>query len=151
VCGPGFYVAPDQTAEVTMTDPGDQELMRSDAYAKLLGVELVSVEEGHAVARMELAEHHLNFMGGVHGGAIFSLADVAFAAASNSEGHKAVAIHLAIDFLSAPGDTPYLEADVRKVARAGRTVHYDMRVTNSEGDLVGVCSGWSYHTDRPIA
>ena len=133
-----------------MTGPEDQELMRGDTYAKLLGIELVTVEEGHAVARMQLTPEHLNFMGGVHGGAIFSLADVAFAAAANSEGHKAVAIHVAIDFLSATGDTSYLEADVRKVARAGRTAHYDMKVTNSSGDLVGVCSGWAYHTDRPI-
>ena len=85
-----------------------------------MGVEVLLVEEGRAVARMEISDSHRNFLGMVHGGAIFSLADVAFSAAANSWGTRAMAIHITIDYLAAPGDTPYLEAEVRKTGRAGR-------------------------------
>lgn len=125
-------------------------VIRSDRYAGHLGIEFVLIEEGHAVSRMPLDERHLNFMGLVHGGAIFSLADSTFGAAANSGGTKAMAIHVSIDYLAAPGDTPYLEADVREDARAGRGGHYKMEVRNAVGEIVAVCNGWAYHTTRSL-
>jgi len=125
-------------------------IIGNDKYARHLGVELVLVEKGHAVARMEISDEHVNFLGTVHGGAIFSVADVAFSAAANSEGKRSVAIHIAIDYLSAPGDTPYLEADVRETARAGRVGHYAMQVRGASGETVAVCHAWAYHTDKDI-
>ena len=127
------------------------EIIRKDRYARHLGIEFTLIEEGHAVSRMPLDERHLNFMGSVHGGAIFSLADATFGAAANSSGVKAMAIHVSIDYLVPPGDSPYLEADVREDARAGRGGHYRMEVRTSEGVLVAICNGWAYHTSRSLA
>lgn len=125
-------------------------IIRSDPYAAHLGIEFVLIEEGHAVSRMELRDEHLNFMGLVHGGAIFSLADATFGAAANSNGTKAMAIHVSIDYLAPPGDSPYLEVDVREDARAGRGGHYKMEVRTSSGELIAVCNGWAYHTSRSL-
>lgn len=125
-------------------------VIRSDPFASHLGIEFVVIESGHAVSRMKLAEEHLNFMGLVHGGAIFALADATFGAAANSDGTMAMAIHVSIDFLAPPGDTEYLDADVREDARAGRGGHYVMKVTNDAGESVAVCQGWAYHTARPL-
>jgi acyl-CoA thioesterase len=50
---------------------------------------------GRAQAKMTLQPHHCNALGTVHGGAIFTLADFAFAAASNSHGTVAVALPIA--------------------------------------------------------
>lgn len=135
----------------TKMDPaGLEQLIRDDPYARHLGIELVEVTEGRAVTRMKVRDSHRNFLGSVHGGAIFSLADVAFSAAANSRGRKAVAIHIAIDYLAAPGDTPVLEADVRQTARAGRAGHYAMEVRNAAGEIVAVCHAWAYHTDSDL-
>lgn len=125
-------------------------IIRSDPFASWLGIEFVLIESGHAVSRMKLTGEHLNFMGLVHGGAIFALADATFGAAANSNGTMAMAIHVSIDFLAPPGGTEYLEADVREDARAGRGGHYVMKITNDSGELVAVCQGWAYHTARPL-
>ncbi len=125
-------------------------IIENDPYAKHLGIEFTLIEEGHAKSRMELKPEHKNFMGMIHGGAIFSLADATFGAAANSYGKRAMAIHVSIDYLQAPGDTPYLEADVRETARAGRVRHYFMEVRNILGEAVAVCHGWAYHTDRDV-
>ena len=127
------------------------ELIKRDPFAERIGVEMLLVEEGRAVARMLLTDSHRNFLGMVHGGAIFSLADVAFGAAANSWGTRAMAIHISIDYLAAPGDTPWLEAEVRKTGRAGRTCHYGMEVRNSTGDVIAVLSGWAYQTKKDLA
>ncbi len=125
-------------------------IIKADPYAKYLNIEFILIEKGHAISRMPLDRRHLNFMGLVHGGAIFSIADATFGAAANSDGYKAMAIHVSIDYLSPPGDTPYLEAEVREDARAGRGGHYRMEVRTSDGQLVAVCNGWAYHTSRPL-
>ena len=125
-------------------------IIRSDPFASCLGIEFLLIESGHAVARMTLRDEHLNFMGLVHGGAIFSLADVTFGAAANAGGTMAMAINVSIDYFAPAGDSPYLEADVMEDARAGRGGHYVMRVTTAAGETVAACHGWAYHTSRPL-
>lgn len=131
-------------------DPETTGFMSTDSFAALLGAELVTVEEGRAVARMELADRHRNFMGMVHGGAIFGLADVAFAAAANSGENRAMAFHISIEYLSATGDTPYLEAEVKETGRAGRAGHYSMEVRDAAGRKIAMLSGWAYRTSRSV-
>ena len=76
----------------------------NDQFAGLCNIELLSVSPGRASARMTLHPHHLNGIGTVQGGAIFTLADFAFAAASNSHGTVAVAVNASITFMKAAGD-----------------------------------------------
>ena len=126
------------------------EIIRSDAFAAQLGVELEEVRPGYARMRMNLDGRHRNFLGMVHGGAVFGLADAAFAAASNSFGTKAVAVHVGIDYLAATGDSPFLVAEVEFVSRAGKIGNYDMKVRTSSGEVIATCRGRVYHTGRPL-
>jgi len=66
--------------------------LKSDRYANFLGIEITKIDRGCAEARLTVAERMLNFNGFAHGGPIFSLADAAFAAASNSFNQTAVAL-----------------------------------------------------------
>jgi acyl-CoA thioesterase len=131
-------------------DPETIAFMSKDSFASLLGVELLTVEEGRSVARMELTDRHRNFMGMVHGGAIFGLADVAFGAAANSGENRAMAFHISIEYLAAAGDSPYLEAEVKETGRAGRAGQYSMEVRDADGRKIAVLSGWAYRTSRPV-
>lgn len=132
-------------------DDSTFEIIKRDRFAALMGVEMLLVEDGHSIARMPLTDDHLNFLGLVHGGAIFSLADIAFGAAANSWGTRSMAIHITIDYLAAPGDTPYLQAEVSKTGRAGRACHYGMEVTNAAGEAIAVLSGWAYQTKKSLS
>src|SRR4030065_152780 len=100
-------------------DEKTKELIALDPFANILGIEVLELKPGWARSALKLREDDLNFLGMVHGAAIFSLADAAFAAASNSFGTKAVALSISIDFMAAaePGDE--LFAEVGRVCRAG--------------------------------
>ena len=78
-----------------------QRFFKKDKFAERANIELLSVSPGQARAKMTLHPHHLNGYGTVQGGAIFTLADFAFAAASNSHGNVAVAINVSITFMKA--------------------------------------------------
>ena len=119
-------------------------LLADDAYATGLGIELVEVTEGEIVVAMDVTEAHTNFLGGGHGGVVFSLADCALSLASNSAGNRALAIdtHLVLTAGSRPGDR--LEARIREISR-GRTLGtYRADVTGGGGRTVALFTGTVY-------
>ena len=63
-----------------------QEFFKKDLFAEQTGVELLEVREGYSKARLVITENHLNAGHRTQGGAIFTLADLALAAAANSHG-----------------------------------------------------------------
>jgi len=93
---------------------------------------------------------HLNGYQIVQGGAIFTLADFAFAAASNSHGTIAVAINVSITFIKAaqPG---VLVAEAREIARNPKLGTYAVEVRDGQGDLLAQFQGLVYRKNEPIA
>lgn len=114
-----------------------------DTFARRLDIELLEVEEGHARARMPLDARHMNALKIAHGGAVFALADLAFAAASNSHGTVAVAVNASITYHAA-GTGPYLEAAARELHRNFKLASYEVRVTDAQGALVATFNGLVY-------
>ena len=113
-----------------------QDFFKNDLFARNAGVELLEVKEGYAKARLTITADHLNAGNRTQGGAIFTLADLALAAAANSHGTLAFSLSSNITFLrsSGPGDTLYAEARERYIGRT--TGYYQIDVTNQEGKLI---------------
>lgn len=113
-----------------------QEFFKKDRFADKAGVELVEIKEGYSKARLVITEEHLNAGHRTQGGALFTLADLALAAAANSRGILAFSLSSGITFLrsSGPGDILYAEARERYVGRT--TGHYQVDVTNQRGELI---------------
>ena len=111
------------------------ELFRDDRFAMDAGVEIVSAEPGHAICRMEVTPRHLNANNAVMGGAVFTLADLAFAAAANIGGTLTVTQSSQITYLrAARGKTLTAEAEC---IRDGRTTcFYVIRVNDELGTEV---------------
>jgi acyl-CoA thioesterase len=120
-----------------------------DQFARRNGIELISVAPGRAEAKMTLEPHHWNGVNLAHGGAIFTLADFAFAAAANSHGTIAVAINVSITFLKATS-TGSLRAEAREVALNPKLGSYTVEVKDEQGDLVAVFQGLAYRKKDPL-
>ena len=112
-----------------------QEFFKKDYFAEKVGVELLEIKEGYSKARLVITEEHLNAGHRTQGGAIFTLADLALAAAANSHGTLAFSLSSSITFLrgSGPGDILYAEARERYTGRT--TGYYQIDITNQEGKL----------------
>jgi acyl-CoA thioesterase len=123
--------------------------MSQDRLATTLGMELLDVAPGRAEVRMPLDGRHLNGAGIVHGGAIFSLADVAFAAASNAHGTLAVALDVTISFVKA-ATAGILTARAEELSLGARIGVYGIRVTDERGELVALFQGTVYRKQTPI-
>ncbi len=120
----------------------------ADRFAARNGVELVEVEAGRAVARLAVGPEHLNAAGVVQGGAVFTLADFAFAVASNSRGQVALAIEAHLTFLRATR-SGVLRAEAREEGGSRRLSTCTVRVSDEGGALVALFTGTAFRKDDP--
>ncbi|MCX5837926.1 MAG: PaaI family thioesterase [Deltaproteobacteria bacterium] len=120
-----------------------QAFFRKDLFAGFVGIELIEAGDGRARARLAISDRHRNGLGLVHGGAIFTLADLAFAAAVNSRGRAAVAIHCSISYLkAAAGDVLFAEAE--EVSCGPKIAVYTIRITDTSGEIIARFEGMAY-------
>lgn len=113
------------------------EFIQKDPFVRYLGAKVEIVAPGHSRVSLTVSEEMTNFHGTTHGGVIFALSDMAFAAASNSHGQTAVALNVGINFLKAskPGDK--LVAEAKEEFAGGRTALYAITVRDERtGELV---------------
>lgn len=71
-------------------------LSEGDVFARYIGVKLTEIKPGTAKATMTVTENHLNAGGICQGGALFTLADLVFAALVNQGENMAFAINSTI-------------------------------------------------------
>lgn len=109
------------------TDAAQERITSFDAseFAQMLGMKIVEAREGYARVIMP-SSGKKNPHGVVHGGAIFTLADQAFAIAANAGNADRVAVSVHIQYIApARGD---LEAVSELVAESGRYSTYRVMV-----------------------
>ncbi len=121
----------------------------NDRFARANGMKLIDLRPGFAKTTLIIEDRHLNNVGTVQGGAIFTLADFAFGAASKTGGKVAVAISANISFLRATrSGTLYAEAT--EISRSRKLSVYTVRVTNDAEELVALFQGTAYIKDEPF-
>ena len=119
--------------------------IQTDRFAAFLGAEIEAIEPGYSRVSLTVSEDMENFHGMTHGGVIFSLGDIAFAAASNSHGQTAVALNINISFLKATKAGDHLIAEAREQHLGGRTALCEITVTEREtGQLVAKSQAMVY-------
>ncbi|WP_265109823.1 hydroxyphenylacetyl-CoA thioesterase PaaI [Halosolutus halophilus] len=119
--------------------------IESDPYCETLGIDLVDLKPGVARTRLEITDDLTNFHGTPHGGAIYSLADAAFAAASNADGETAVALETNISYLEAVEVGTVLTATAEETHDGGRTAEFEVVVTDEDDDRVATFRGRVYN------
>jgi len=125
--------------------------VQKEAFARLLNLELVELEQGFSAVEMTYDPEVMNnIFGMAHGGAVFALIDEAFETACNSHGTVAVALNLNITYIASPQPGSRLRAEAREISRTRRTGTYDIRVTDGDGRLLAVCQSICYRKDDPL-
>lgn len=121
-------------------DGSVKKYFKNDKFAANIGAELIEVSEGRAVAKMTVSEFHHNSVGICQGGAIFTLADFAFAAASNSFGNIALSINLNICFIKAVV-SGVLYAEAKLISKSKRVGTYEITVTDEQKNIIANLQG----------
>ena len=113
-----------------------RKISSGDAFAKLVGMDLLELQPGFARAAFKVTENTVNVYDMAHGGAIFTLADLACEAAANSYGKTAIAVQTNIHFLAAGRCGDLLTATAKMTSRIESFGVIDFEITNQTGRLL---------------
>ncbi len=125
------------------------KFFEKDRFAHYVGIELIKVEPGYAVTSLKLADKHLNGLNVVQGGVIYTLADFAFAAATNSNGLATVGINCSITYFKAPKGN-IITAHAKENSAEKKICGCDVEVLDEDGTLVAKFSGTGYRINKTI-
>ena len=112
-----------------------RETFQADRFAAEMGAEILEAEPGRAVCALSLRPVHLNANGAPMGGAVFTLADFAFAVAANCERLATVSLSSQIAYLSRPKGERLI-AVANRVKEGRSTCYYTVDVTDELGTPV---------------
>lgn len=123
-----------------------RKFFQNDVYATgTTGIEIADARPGYAKVTLKIDERHINAVGRVMGAVYYTMADFAFAVATNYEYDKGATVTLSsqINFLgAAKGKTLIGEAEVLKDGRA--TSFYKVRITDELGTKIAEVSTNGY-------
>ncbi|MDR3364919.1 MAG: PaaI family thioesterase [Clostridiales Family XIII bacterium] len=125
----------------------------ADKYLGMTGVVLDEIGEDSCRCSMEVAPIHMNAGGTAQGGAVYTLADSAFAIAANlghifrDEDLITVSQSASISYLRAAASGK-LSAEAHKVGGGKKMSVYRMTVTDEEGRVVATMTGNGYAVPR---
>ncbi len=112
-----------------------------EPIASFLKMKLLELKPGYAKVAIKLVPEYQNFNGFVFGGVIMSIADQAFAYASNSLAYPSVATQFNIHFIAGAGANDELTAECRVVRSGQRVGISEMTITNQDGKLIAKATG----------
>lgn len=128
-----------------MTLEEAKEFFKGDRYAvEQTAIEIVAVGDGYSKCKLEVQGFHKNALGHVMGGVYFTIADYAFAVATNDKEHATVTTTSQISYLRAlKGNTLYAEC---KTIKNGRTTCFcQIDLTDNDGNLIAVVNTCGNH------
>ena len=123
-----------------------REFFKNDVYASgTTGIEIEDARPGYAKVTLKIDERHINAVDRVMGAVYYTMADFAFAVATNYEYDKSATVTLSsqINFLgAAKGKMLIGEAEVVKDGRT--TSFYKVRITDELGTKIAEVSTNGY-------
>lgn len=120
-----------------------RELFEKDRFATESGAVIDEIGERYAKCSLKLSNSHRNALGAVMGGAIFTLADFAFAVAANWQDPGVVSLSANIAYLgTAKGEK--LTAQARCVKNGRTTSYYNVNIEDELGNQVAAVAVTGY-------
>ncbi len=126
-------------------------MRKYDQVAVNYNMDLLDIGPGYAKIGLKVTSEMLNAVRLAHGGVTFSLADFAFAVASNSHGQVAVATSVTITYPAPAREEDYLIAEAKEVALTRRTGLYKVEVRRQDNTLVALFIGNVFRRDDSLA
>jgi len=122
-----------------------RNIVGSDPLAQHLGMVVEEVVEGYARCSITIVPEYLNASERAHGAIIFSIADQAFAVASNSTGVMALALNFNINYIASAIDGEKIFAEATNVNMGNKVSVWRIEVRGTEDRLLATGEGTAYH------
>lgn len=130
-------VSPEQVQHAIREEDLDavRESLESSPLARTLGIVFTLFEAGRAKALLPASPESANFLGYVHTGALFALAEQTMAAAANTLGYVGLPLNCEVHFLKGADPAVETTAKARVVDTQGRIARVSVELRQGEVEI----------------
>lgn len=125
-------------------------LNKQDRFGATNGMQLTLIQNGYAIAEMDVEDRHLNGGDVCQGGALFALGDLALAAVMNSHGQLTFGLENTISFLHSAVKGDHLIAEAKEKFDHKKIPFCQVDIRNQNGELIATISGIAYRKKAPM-
>lgn len=127
-----------------------QELMRKNSYMQELQMEILEIERGYVKGRLQVTDKVLNPYGSVHGGCLYSLADITAGLAACTYGVYSSTIDGNMEYILPAIDTEYIICEAKEIRQGMHVSQYEACLYDDKGQLVDKAVFSFYMMNRAV-
>lgn len=127
-----------------------QGVLKENPYIRHLGIEFLKLEDGYALARMKYREELINLYGSLHGGSLYSLADIIAGAAACMSGFYVTTASGNMSFLLPAKGSEYVYCEAVRLHGGKHLSVFEARIRDEAGRILDSGEFTFYVTDRRL-
>lgn len=109
---------------------------KNNTFARLLGIDITELTLGHSKSHMVVSDKLRNPQGSIHGGVIYTIADVTGGNAASSYGEKVATLDSDFHYLRPALKLESLTAEAVEIKHGRHVSVYDVKVTDQDGTVL---------------
>ena len=113
-----------------------RKIIDTNSYMRYLGVEMLKLTEGYGLGRMRYKEELLNPYGMLHGGSLYSLADIIAGAVACMGGHFVTTVSGNMNFLLPADHTEFVDCEAIQLRQGKHLAVFDVKIKDDENRVL---------------
>ena len=127
-----------------------RKMIAENAYMQFLGIEFLKIRQGYAFARMKYKKELTNPYGMLHGGSLYSLADIVAGTAACMNGHYVTTVSGNMNFMLPAEGTEYIYCEAIQLRCGKHLAVYDVKLRDDQQNLLDSGEFTFFVTDHKV-
>lgn len=127
-----------------------RKLIEKNPYVQELEIDILEIERGFVKGKLTVTDKVLNPYGSVHGGCLFSLADITAGLAACTYGVYSSTIDGNMEYILPAMDTEYIICEAKEIRQGMHVSQYEAELYDDKHQLVDKATFSFYMMNRAI-
>lgn len=126
------------------------DLVHKNSYMQDLNIEILEMERGYVKGKINVTDKVLNPYGSVHGGCLYSLADITAGLAACTYGVYSSTIDGTMDYILPVIGTEYIICEAKEIRQGAHVSQYEAMLYDDKEQLVDKARFSFYMMNSPV-
>ena len=113
-----------------------RKMAEENAYIRFLGVEFLELKQGYGLARMRYRKELINPYGMLHGGSLYSLADIVAGTTACMNGYYVTTVSGNLNFMLPAKETGYVYCEAIQLHGGRHLMVFQVKLKDEEDKLL---------------
>lgn len=127
-----------------------RKMAAENAYMQFLGIEFLEIKQGYGFARMKFKDELTNPYGMLHGGSLYSMADIVAGTAACMDGHYVTTVNGTLNFMLPAKETEYIYCEAVQLRRGKHLAVFEVKLKDDKDRLLDSGEFTFYVTEQQV-